>query len=1100
DQSVLDFPGLMHVFSTGNSGRSNCGYGAGAGWGNITGGHKQGKNVISVANANHEDVISNSSSRGPAHDGRIKPDITAKGTAVYSTTDQSNTGYNTKSGTSMACPHVAASLAQLYQAYRELNSVTYPPSDLMKGVILNTADDKGNTGPDFIYGWGRINNLRAVKVLENRQYFQDSIANGGANTHTLTFPADVREAKIMIYWHDAAAAAGATTALVNDLDMSITTPNSTTLLPWILNPDSGFVQLAATNGVDHLNNMEQIVIANPGTSAYTIDIDGFNVPMGTQKYWIVYDYIFDEITVTHPFGGEFLVPGETEKIRWDAYDTNGSFTIEFSADSGMTWTNIATNVSSQDRFYDWTVPNGITPNAMVRVSRGTVNDESDFTFNVMPTPDNLNMLDLCTGQAYFSWAPVTGASEYIVYELGNQYMKALDTVSTTGYFFTGLPLNQSNWYSVAAISPSGATSRRAIALSHTHRALNSCFLNDLTVNALKSPLEGCGLGASETITIELDNLGSAPIAAGTMIDISFKINGGPVQTESYTLPTSINTRSPLDVSFTATGNFSNIGAYDVDVWAKMAGDSLPANDSLSLTLSHFLAVTAFPWTEDFESFSICGNVNECDINCQLAVANGWRQLTTDDQDWRVDRGNTPSGDTGPDVDNRPGSDNGQYIYTESSDGCGNQSFEIQTPCLDLSALQNPRLAFHYHMYGVNTGDLDCQISNDNGMTWASLWRGIGQDQESSEDAWERVEADLSLYTNDVVIVKFAAITGSDYRSDISLDAVSIYDDSCLTPLALPYMEDFDFDPTPVLPMCWVTNNPASVFSTTSCLGSTINSLQIGGSPNGYARTPIVDASGSGIVKVKYDYRAGSGTNCGNAPEAGETVRVDYWDGNIWANLTQYDGANAPQVFTSDSFFVSQGLSAEFQLRFLMEDGSAYNADNFNFDNVSIETICIEQKMTVDADICVGDVYTLPSGLTTRNTGTHIDTLQSLLGCDSIITTNVTVGRVNTIVTQNGTVLRADAATASYQWIDCATNAPIAGATTDTFEAILNGQYAVIITENGCSDTSTCFTVNSVGLQNAWAASVSVYPNPSTGIFMVELGENVPSIQSIRVID
>ncbi|MDA7837047.1 S8 family serine peptidase, partial [Salibacteraceae bacterium] len=62
-----------------NSGTSNCGYGAGNVWGNITGGHKVGKNVIAVANLTSYDVVATSSSRGPAHDGRIKPDVSAKG-------------------------------------------------------------------------------------------------------------------------------------------------------------------------------------------------------------------------------------------------------------------------------------------------------------------------------------------------------------------------------------------------------------------------------------------------------------------------------------------------------------------------------------------------------------------------------------------------------------------------------------------------------------------------------------------------------------------------------------------------------------------------------------------------------------------------------------------------------------------------------------------------------------------------------------------------------------------------------------------------------------------------------------------------------------
>src|SRR5690606_39055654 len=80
DIHINAMPDLMHVFSAGNAGTSNFNYGAGAGWGNITGGHKQAKNVITVGNITFDDFLASSSSRGPAKDGRIKPEICAVGT------------------------------------------------------------------------------------------------------------------------------------------------------------------------------------------------------------------------------------------------------------------------------------------------------------------------------------------------------------------------------------------------------------------------------------------------------------------------------------------------------------------------------------------------------------------------------------------------------------------------------------------------------------------------------------------------------------------------------------------------------------------------------------------------------------------------------------------------------------------------------------------------------------------------------------------------------------------------------------------------------------------------------------------------------------
>ena len=139
DKQCREHDALMHVFSAGNSGTENFGYGAGPGWGNITGGHKQGKNVLAVGNLNNIDVLSGSSSRGPADDGRIKPDICGVGSNVYSTIDVNT--YENKSGTSMACPGVAGSLALLYEAYRDLNGGQNPSAALINGTVLNTAKD-----------------------------------------------------------------------------------------------------------------------------------------------------------------------------------------------------------------------------------------------------------------------------------------------------------------------------------------------------------------------------------------------------------------------------------------------------------------------------------------------------------------------------------------------------------------------------------------------------------------------------------------------------------------------------------------------------------------------------------------------------------------------------------------------------------------------------------------------------------------------------------------------------------------------------------------------------------------------------------------------
>ncbi|MBK9075437.1 MAG: S8 family serine peptidase [Flavobacteriales bacterium] len=129
DQEVVDNPSILQVFSAGNEGQNDCGYGAGTGWGTISGGHKIGKHVIATANMTDTDQLVASSSRGPSADGRIKPDIAAFGNGHISTAPDN--GYLTGSGTSAAAPGIAGTAALLYQAWRDQFG-NDPPSALIK--------------------------------------------------------------------------------------------------------------------------------------------------------------------------------------------------------------------------------------------------------------------------------------------------------------------------------------------------------------------------------------------------------------------------------------------------------------------------------------------------------------------------------------------------------------------------------------------------------------------------------------------------------------------------------------------------------------------------------------------------------------------------------------------------------------------------------------------------------------------------------------------------------------------------------------------------------------------------------------------------------
>ena len=122
------------------------------------------------------------------------------------------------------------------------------------------------------------------------------------------------------------------------------------------------------------------------------------------------------------------------------------------------------------------------------------------------------------------------------------------------------------------------------------------------------------------------------------------------------------------------------------------------------------------------------------------------------------------------------------------------------------------------------------------------------------------------------------------------------------------------------------------------------------------------------------------------------------------------------------------------------------------------------------------------------------TLSNVAGCDSIVTLDLTLDSVDNEVTQAGALLTATESGVTYQWLDCPEMTHISGATSQSFTATANGDYAVIVSNNACSDTSTCNTVTGVGIiENDFGSGLLLYPNPTNGNFSIDLGEIYKSV-------
>ena len=463
DINLNNFPFHLHCHSAGNSQTACAG-----GWSTITASGKSAKNNILVANITTAEALSGSSSCGPVQDGRVKPEISAFGSSVLST--YPNNAYATISGTSMSTPGVAGSVTLLVQRYKELNANALPPSTLIKNTILNTAHDLGNPGPDYRFGYGRINALEAVKILETNRYVLSTLTTGNTNDMNINVPAGAARLRVMLTWNDPAGTANANPALVNNLDLSVIN-GATTTLPWTLDPVNPATN--AVRAVDVVSNIEQVTIDNPTSGTYTLRVNGLAIPMGPQDYSLTWSVEMPYIEVLFPNGNENFNPASNETITWNNAGVTGNQTVEYSTDNGSNWNTLSTTVGPTTTRLVWSIPSANTSTALIRISSGALTDLSDANFKILETTTGLtgSGVSCNAGEVIFNWNAMANATHYDLYFLnaatGDFSILATNVTGAT-YTATGLTPNASMWFTIRSKNnTTGAVSERALAINVT---------------------------------------------------------------------------------------------------------------------------------------------------------------------------------------------------------------------------------------------------------------------------------------------------------------------------------------------------------------------------------------------------------------------------------------------------------------------------------------------------------------------------------------------------------------------------------------------------------------------------------------------------------
>ncbi len=610
DQQSSTFPYLQNVFAAGNSGRMICGNYVPT-FRNVLGGYQSAKNIIAVGNTSENDSLHYVSSKGPARDGRIKPEITAQGKNVASSWPTNIYSFNT--GTSMASPAVAGGLALLYQHYRQLNSGNNPKAGLMKALLCNGATDLGNPGPDYSYGFGWMNLLRSAIMLEKNNYVNNSIATGNTQDQVITVPANTAQLKVMLYWNDTAASVLASQALVNDLDLEVIDPSSNTVLPFLLDTIPANVNNPAGTGVDHINNIEQVVIQNPVAGNYTLRVKGTAVNLNpVQEYFLVYDTIPVSTTLTYPAGGEKFFPGDSMYISWDSWGgPANTFTLEYSKDNGGSWTTINNNVAAGLRQYKWFIPSSdTTDQARIRITRNSTAMVSTSDVFTIIGPSTISLAAVqCEGYIAVNWTPVIDATDYEVMILQGDEMVPVATTTATTYTFSGLSKDTTYWVTVRP-RINGNPGRRAYAISrlpNNGTCAGTISDNDLKMDSIIAPatsgrlFTASALSNTVPVTVRIKNLDDAVSSSG--IDVSYYINGVLQQTE--TISPSIAALGTYNHTFSLNADFSALGAYILEARIVKASDPVTRNDSLSRIVKQLdnqpITIAQLPWTDNFNA-------------------------------------------------------------------------------------------------------------------------------------------------------------------------------------------------------------------------------------------------------------------------------------------------------------------------------------------------------------------------------------------------------------------------------------------------------------------------------------------------------------------
>lgn len=418
DATTVERPTLLHIFSAGNKGDSFSTDGLYAqlkGFANISGELKMAKNALVVGASDSLGRIFPYSSKGPAHDGRTKPDLVAFG----------------QNGSSESAALVSGAAAVLQQALQESEG-KQPDACLVRAILLNNTDDIGPPGPDFESGYGNMNLERALNSVLNHQFSMGTVAAGQTVSRFVHVPANTAWGKVMLAWDEPPANEGAAKALLRDLDLLLISPSGNIFRPWMLNvspvPDS--LRKVAVPGRDSLNNAEQVLVEAPLPGIWEVRIVDSSPYASSQTFAFTWHWeSLEHFEWAYPLRKAPAPAGKEVVLYWASSMTEEKAELSWKpCRAGAEWAVITEELPLRRGWWRWKLPEEWTE-AQWRVRAGNLYFVSD---TVLITPElRVSVGFNCPDSAMLFWNKIEGVERYKLYGLGARYMEPLFETSDT---------------------------------------------------------------------------------------------------------------------------------------------------------------------------------------------------------------------------------------------------------------------------------------------------------------------------------------------------------------------------------------------------------------------------------------------------------------------------------------------------------------------------------------------------------------------------------------------------------------------------------------------------------------------------------------------